>query len=308
MRKRRLALVVLALVVAAPVFSVAAFAQAPQETPSPTEADNGPEEDGAENPDDGQGNGSDGTEDTESDDTRSQGDAGAPSTEDIMLTPVRTEIVFGFQGERDERTQSFTFDLVPAAAKKPSAIVLGDFISSTGPHVIPADDADVDVDVDRPTQTATLEVKVTPTIDQWEAGEFISSIRVGGGDFESTTIPVRLTFRSGSHLAGGLVALGVLGGGLLVGLLFRANAASVAEEVKKINVSKKKPAFAARWLTAIITAAAGVAYGFDSQYLGNGTFGAGGFTDWLELFAWGFAAGFSGKTVFDYTATKAAST
>ncbi len=60
---------------------------------------------------------------------------------------------------------------------------------------------------------------------------------------------------------------------------------------------------AERFLPLLLGVAAAVAIGlvgWSSQYLKKPTFGAAGFGDWLALFLWGFAAGFSGKALSEY--------
>ena len=55
----------------------------------------------------------------------------------------------------------------------------------------------------------------------------------------------------------------------------------------------------------LITSFSIAMYGFQSLYVGNLTFGAKGFGDWINLAGWGFAAGYAGKTVNDYFTGKA---
>ena len=123
-----------------------------------------------------------------------------------------------------------------------------------------------------------------------------------GNRFESATIPVTLTFRSGSPVRGGGVALIVLAVGVAVGLLFKSRDKPQPTIASlDASVGRKRVIRWATVLTGALTAAVIVLYGLDAQYLNNYTFGAGGFSDWLSLFAWGFAAGFAGKTISNFT-------
>jgi hypothetical protein len=100
------------------------------------------------------------------------------------------------------------------------------------------------------------------------------------------------------------VALATLVVGVAVGLLFKASGTK-AQTVTTASPQRRLVIKGAVLLTGIVTAVAVVIFGFDTQYLNNDTFGAGGFSDWLALFAWGFAAGFSGKTISDLTSQRA---
>jgi hypothetical protein len=50
----------------------------------------------------------------------------------------------------------------------------------------------------------------------------------------------------------------------------------------------------------LISSFAIATYGFQTIYVGNLTFGAKGLGDWINLVGWGFAAGYTGKTITDY--------
>jgi hypothetical protein len=306
MPKRRLALVVLAFVLTAPVFSLTALAQTtPDETPT------------AAAPDDGQGEGSDPDAEDGPDASPSPGPDDAPDgvtggteDDDLKLTPTQTEIVIGFLGDRSPKSREVAFELSGPTEDLPSAVVLGDFLSVTGPEVVPAGDAKPTVQPSPEKTIVTLRLTVDPSISAWDAGEFTSSIRISGEGFESMTIPVKLTFRSGSFVLGALAAIATLVIGLRVGYLFKANESLIASGTEaKISLTRPVKSVieffrSATLATGFITGVVIVVYGIDTQYLGNDTFGAGGFTDWIALFAWGFAAGFSGKTVSDFTALK----
>lgn len=56
----------------------------------------------------------------------------------------------------------------------------------------------------------------------------------------------------------------------------------------------------------LITSFSIAMYGFQSLYVGNLTFGAKGLSDWINLAGWGFAAGYTGKTINDYFVGKVA--
>ena len=78
-------------------------------------------------------------------------------------------------------------------------------------------------------------------------------------------------------------------------------------KIRKDTAEKKKSrwgGFKARWgpmLIGVSTAIVVLFVGVDGQYFAVNTFGVGGFSDWLELTLWGFAAAFSGKAITDYT-------
>lgn len=227
--------------------------------------------------------------------------------EDIKLTPFRNEIVINLQNERAPQRRALRLDLSESTEDTPTAIVLGDFVSSTGPFVIAEGSVTPSVEVDSESETVKLELKVDPEMPEWRAGEFTSSVRVGGDGFESVTVPVKLLFRSGSPAWGGLIALVALLVGTSVGYLFKSNETppSAAGAAREARGTRKRVITWAPRLTSLLTVVVIVAYGYDTEYLSNDVFGAGGFSDWLGLFAFGFAAGFSGKTVSEFTTRKA---
>jgi hypothetical protein len=224
---------------------------------------------------------------------------------EVKLIPFRNDLTFDFQNKRLPSTQTMRIDASQEAASLPSVFLLGDFVSEEGPFVIPASDVETTLAPNGESQTLLLTVTVTPSLDEWDAGVYTSSLRIQGAGFEAATIPITLSFRSGPYVWGGVVALAVLLAGLAIGVLFKATEPKPKPEV---------PAGASRWrrfvvekgpfLTGLVSATVVVVFGFDSQYLDRATFGAGGFSDWLSLVLWGFAAGFSGKTINDFTAAK----
>lgn len=232
----------------------------------------------------------------------------SPADAQVRLTPFRSEILVNFLNDRAPQTRSLSFEVSERPTTTPTAIVLGDFVSTETPFVIPARDVAPRVSLADDDQTMLLQVVVRPSISSWKAGEYSSSIRIGGDGFESTTIPVTLTFRSGSPTWGITAAFGVLLFGLVVGYLLRANESSRAEptqeQLKGLTKARKTAVTKGPALAGIVTGLVILIFGIDTQYLNNDTFGSGGFSDWLGLFAWGFAAGFSGKTVSDFTASK----
>jgi hypothetical protein len=234
----------------------------------------------------------------------------------VKLTPFRPEISFDFENSRDEQTRSIRLDMSDTATGTPSAAVLGDFVSTDGPAVIPADDVSVMLVPNEATRTIDMKVDAQPSLDPWGAGEYTSSIRVGGSGFESVTVPVSMTFRSGQRVWAAVIAIVLLALGVGVGRLFKGREASSANaEQARLNATEKAKSGAthaarrarainlAVILTGVFTTLVVVVYGYDTQYLSNETFGSGGFSDWVALFAWGFAAGFAGKTISNFTAT-----
>jgi hypothetical protein len=226
----------------------------------------------------------------------------------VKLIPFRSEITFDFQNDRAPQVRFLRLDTSGPTTATPTAVILGDFTSITGPYVIPAKDVQVAVRPHPESQTLELVVKSAPSLSAWKAGEFTSSIRVVGQSTESLTIPISLTFRSGSPVWGPVMALVLLALGLAIGLLFKANESRIS--LRPDSAVSKARKRVIRWtpiVTGFATAAVIVVVGFNSQYLRTDTFGTGGFSDWLALFGWGFAAGFSGKAISEYTATKATS-
>jgi hypothetical protein len=226
---------------------------------------------------------------------------------DVTLIPFRSDMTFDFQNRRGPITQTMRIDVSESTASLPTVLVLGDFVSDDGPYVLPAGDVETSLTEDAQSQTFLLTVTVSPSISAWDAGVYSSSLRIQGEGFEPATIPVTLSFRSGPYLLGGVLVLAILLTGLAIGVLFKATEPKPTPQV---------PADASRWrqfvirrgpfLTGLVSAAVVTVFGFDTQYLDKTTFGVGGFSDWLGLVLWGFAAGFSGKTINDFTAAKAA--
>jgi hypothetical protein len=228
---------------------------------------------------------------------------------EIKLIPFRNEMTFEFHNSREPVTQTMRIDASQVPSSPPTVLVLGDFVSEEGHLVIPANDVAPTLTADANSPTLLLSVRIKPSLPAWDAGAYTSSLRIQGEAFESATIPVTLSFRSGPIPLGGISALGVLLLGLLIGVLFQTKEPKVrAQPNPTVSRWRKIAYWVAPFLTGLVSALAITIIGFDSQYLENETFGAGGFSDWLDLGLWGFAAGFTGKTINDFTAGRTAVT
>lgn len=223
-----------------------------------------------------------------------------------VLTPHPSDLSVRFGNSREVEERSVRIEGVPSTSTSPTVVVLGDLVSTTGDSVVPMSNVTATATPNPSSETILLSVTINPSIDAWNAGDYLGSLKVSGAGLQSLVIPVKLSFRSGPTPLGPIAAFLALMLGLGIGALFRSTdtgneAVTVRASVtgKKTKVLKLAP-----WLTGLVTVAVIAIVGFNSEYLQKPTFGGAGFSDWLALAAWGFAAGFGGKAVKDYLAAK----
>jgi hypothetical protein len=240
--------------------------------------------------------------------------AEALAQDSSSLTPAKTGIEFDLGASRAPQQRSVLIETSAVGTTAPEAELVSELSSTESPLVIPETAVSLDISEASGGEAFKLNVTLAPTLGGWHAGEYSTSIRVGGEGYESATIPLSATFKGGPQPWGWVAAAILIAIGVLVGLLFKTLEAKDENPAgTRADAARKAKSKLSRWsakrgpvLTGIITALVIVLAGVNSEYLAEDTFGVGGFGDWLKLVFWGFAAGFSGKTISDYATSKVA--
>ena len=67
-----------------------------------------------------------------------------------------------------------------------------------------------------------LTASLSPTLGEWNAGEYTGTIKIRGEGYEPSTVALRAIFKAGVDGLGLLAAVGAVGVGLILGYLLKA--------------------------------------------------------------------------------------
>jgi hypothetical protein len=232
-----------------------------------------------------------------------------PEQEVITITPEDPEITLYFLGSRDPQSQTITVVTSGQGEQPPHAVLDGDLTSTISRFKISMSEVSLEVVPTEDDDDYYLTATLSPTLGDLNAGEYTGTIKLRGKGYESSTVLLRAIFRAGVGASGLVRVILAIAVGLALGYLLKALGSEPVDPTgqRKATAAKKRGRWGklkARWGPFVLGAATAtliLVIGVDTQYLAVDTFGVGGFSDWLDLTLWGFAAAFSGKTITDYT-------
>jgi len=252
----------------------------------------------------------------------------SPSPEaPITLTAKASGFYFDLGNDRGEQVR--TIDVEASRTLPPDqelcVTIVGDLLTADAHGSLGTSGVAVQAAID-PRNPRLIQVRVTLTPDNddklgpFRSGSYASTVRLAGVGLEKVDIPIALTLRSGPGSWGPILAIATIVLGLAIGSLARwrsKQGQAAAEEHKDAKKQalggKTGPGVVLTWawwrttgsrvILGVATAAGVALIGWSTQFLDKLTFGTAGFTDWLALALWGFAAGYAGKTTADYLPT-----
>jgi hypothetical protein len=243
----------------------------------------------------------------------------------LTLTAKATGFFFDLANNRKEQVRTIDVEASRSLAPDQRLCVttIGDLLTSDAHGALERTSMSVAATIDprnpRLIQvTVTLTPKDDPRLGAFRSGSYSGTIRLAGVGLEKVDIPIQVTLRSGTQVWGPLLAALAILLGLGVGSLARwyskqGQAASERNQELKAQANLQQRGVrrvlnlnwwrttGVRFVLGVATAIGVAAVGWSTQFLDKPTFGTAGFTDWLALTLWGFAAGYAGKTIADYT-------